>query len=243
MPWRQSGRRSRGRGWIYGAANPNGDRTHKMLGWTPVTPISSLAVLAVSSVTAAGSGADKGACAPSGSQVLAGGREARAYETREGFLAGCRFETGRERILVERGWLPAPAVDIAGTVVGSVSVDTDGVGVGPPTLVLEDLARPLPPPALRRFEIGAVGILRITRRGGVAWIECEDDAERAAIIPPSCRRRGSFKRVFKRDPLGAGPDTNVLLDEGRGIPIGSLQLRGRRVTWQKRGRHRSAAFR
>lgn len=182
-------------------------------------------------------------CAPSGSRMLTGSREARLYETRDGLLAGCRFANGRERILVEENWFPPPVLDLAGSIAGYVEVDTFGVGPGPPTVVLEDLTRPLSRARLRSFEVGDPGALRITRRGGVAWIECEGDAEGVAVISPSCRRLNSLKRVYKRDFPGAGPDSNVLLDEGRGIPINSLQLRGRRVTWLKRGTRRSAEIR
>lgn len=194
-------------------------------------------------IASASAVAESRRCAPPGFEPLTGSRDARLYETRDGFLAGCRFSDGRERILDEDGWFPRPAMDVARTVVGFVSVDTEGVGFGPPTLIVEDLARPAAPPVIRSFEIGDVGVLRITRRGAVAWIECEDDAEEPAAISPSCHRINSVKRVFKRDSLGAGRDADVLLDRGRGIDIRSLGLRGDRVTWEKRGRRRSATIR
>lgn len=182
-------------------------------------------LLVVVSATALG---EHRRCAPGASDTLTGSRDVRLYRTRDGFLAGCRFSTGRMRILDESGWFPPPAMDAARTLVAFVSIDTDGVGFGPPTLIVEDLARPLARPVVRSFEIGDVGILRVTRRGAVAWIECEDDSEEPTAISPSCRRINSFKRVYKRDSSGAGraADANVLVDEGRGIDIRSLGLRG-----------------
>ena len=175
-------------------------------------------------------------------------RETRPRGTRVESTYACLRSTGKtirlDRPRGDEGYsYPPPALAVRGTQIAyAIDMVGDPVAGGDSTEVqVRDFgSAPSRPLRLRQYSDERVGSVRVSTRGGVTWIACQDDGLYEGTPRPGCVRAGARDSVYKRD---SSADHAVELDHGRSIDPRSLRLQAGTITWTSGGRTRSAPLR
>lgn len=198
--------------------------------------------------------ADRSKCHFPGTRTLLRGPQVRVFQSRRGSPQkyACHYRTGRIAELDDPEnavyAYPAPAIAIAGPVVGfvyeynEIPTEPSFTAVAVRNLRTGRSKRssgwvdPAADPAVAHARVGS---LKINNRGSVAWIACPGDFSNEGSPRPNCVRPGANDTVYKRE-VGSGEA--VVLDRGVGIDPRSLKRREATISWIHDGQRRTASL-
>ena len=185
-------------------------------------------------------------CGPRGARTIKANSEGRVFSD-AGALEVCR-RRGREVFLAAGGegvpWFPA--VDLDGTTVGYA---TDNIGVTEARTALfavsfardrlDDLT------VVSREFLVKIGSLQVTRRGALAWIECDAAEDATPGTPrPNCIRPGpGEKRVLMKFSTDEDTAAPRVADLGGKIDPSSLRLDRSKLSWREGAKTRATILR